>query len=230
MVKVLVVDDELRLRKIISDFLEIKGYKVVEACDGEDALDKFFKEKDFSVVILDVMMPKLSGFEVLKEIRRFSSVPVVMLTAKGEEEDELQGFNFGADDYISKPFRPKILVARIEALLKRNSSYSGEEIKEGEIEVSISARTVKVGGKSVDLSFKEFELLKFFIENKGIALSRDKILNNVWDFDYFGDERTVDTHVKKLRSKLFECSYYIKTVRGIGYKFSTDKENEYGCE
>ena len=225
MVKILVVDDEARLRKIIADFLEMKGYVVKEAENGEEALEKFFCEKDFSLVILDVMMPKLDGWEVLKEIRRFSDVPVIMLTARSEEEDELQGFSLGADDYISKPFRPKVLVARIDSLLKRNSLISDGDIKIGELEISTAAHTVKVCGKNAELSFKEFELLKFFVENKGLALTRDKILNNVWDFDYFGDERTVDTHVKKLRSKLADCSGYIKTVRGIGYKFTTEIED-----
>lgn len=224
MVKILVVDDEARLRKIISDFLKMKGYTVVEAEDGEAALEKFFGEKDISLIILDVMMPKLDGWEVLKEIRSYSDLPVIMLTARGEEDDELHGFSIGADDYISKPFRPKVLLARIDALLKRNSLISDGDFKVGEIEISTSAHTVKVCGKNIELSFKEFELLKFFIENKGLALTREKILNNVWDFDYYGDERTVDTHVKKLRSKLLECSYYIKTVRGVGYKFTTEQE------
>lgn len=223
MLKILVVDDEARLRKIISDFLSAKGYQVLEACDGEEAIDIFTDEKNIDLVILDVMMPKLDGWEVLKEIRRLSTIPVLMLTARGEESDELTGFKLGADEYVSKPFSPKVLVARIEALLKRNFTVESGERSFGEIIINEEAHTVKVGGKHVELSFKEFELLKFFAENQGIALSRDRILNNVWDFDYFGDERTVDTHVKKLRSKLGECGDYIKTVRGLGYKFETDK-------
>ncbi len=223
MLKILVVDDEERLRKIIGDFLAAKGYLVVEAADGEEAIDVFTSEKNVDLVTLDVMMPKLDGWEVLKEIRRLSSVPVLMLTARGEESDELTGFKLGADEYISKPFSPKVLVARIEALLKRNFTVQSGERTFGKLSINEEAHTVKVGSTSVDLSFKEFELLKFFAENEGIALSRDRILNNVWDFDYFGDERTVDTHVKKLRSKLGECCDYIKTIRGLGYKFEANE-------
>lgn len=226
MLKILVADDEERLRKIIKDFLCAKGYRVIEAADGEEALEIFTKEKNISLIILDVMMPKYDGWEVLKEIRRISSVPVLMLTARGAETDELCGFKLGADEYISKPFSPKVLVARIEALLKRNFTVKTKECSYGNITINEEAHTVKANGKLVELSFKEFELLKFFAENQGIALSREKILNNVWDFDYFGDERTVDTHVKKLRSKLGECGDYIKTIRGLGYKFEACSDNK----
>ena len=222
MIKVLIADDEFRLRKIVRDFLTAKKFEVIEAADGEEALDIFYETKDIDLVILDVMMPKADGWEVCRKIREESSVPIIMLTAKSEESDELHGFNIGADEYISKPFSPKILVARVEALLKRNQVITGSSRTVGEIEINKDAHTVKVKNKNVDLSFKEFELLNYFADNQGLALSRNKILNNVWDFDYFGDARTVDTHVKKLRSKLEECGDYIKTVRGIGYKFEVD--------
>jgi len=227
MLKILVVDDEERLRKIIGDFLLAKNYQVLEAKDGEEALDIFTAEKNIDLVILDVMMPKLDGWEVLKEIRRISTVPVLMLTARGEETDELTGFKLGADEYVTKPFSPKVLVARIEALIKRNCTVQAGERSFGNIIINEEAHTVKASENFVELSFKEFELLRFFAENQGIALSRDRILNNVWDFDYFGDERTVDTHVKKLRNKLGKCGDYIKTVRGLGYKFEpeTNKRN-----
>lgn len=223
MIKVLVADDEFRLRKIVRDFLTSKDFEVIEAADGEEALEIFWKEKDIDLVILDVMMPKLDGWETLKSIRQESSVPIIMLTAKSEEVDELHGFESGADEYITKPFSPKILVARVEALLKRNRVITGSSKIIGEIEINKDAHTVKVCGEDIVLSFKEFELLDYFASNQGLALSRNKILNNVWDFDYFGDARTVDTHVKKLRSKLLSCGDYIKTVRGIGYKFEVDR-------
>lgn len=223
-IKILICDDEIRIRKIIKDFLTAKGYTVFEAGDGEEAIEIFVAEKDISLIILDIMMPKMDGYETIKEIRKYSAVPVLMLTAKGEENDELKGFDCGADEYISKPFRPRVLVARTEALLKRSKSLVGTEISAGEIVINDAAHTVKAAGEEVELSFKEYELLKYFVENRGIALSRDKILNNVWDFDYFGDERTVDTHVKKLRSKLLTCGDYIKTVRGLGYKFDPEKD------
>ena len=225
MVKVLVADDEGRIRKIVKDFLVAKNYKVIEASDGEEAIDIFVAEKDIALVILDVMMPKADGWEVCRKIRNESKVPIIMLTAKSEESDELHGFDLGADEYITKPFSPKILVARVEALLKRNQIITGGTRSVGNIEINKEAHTVKVCGENVMLSFKEFELLNYFADNKGIALSRNKILNNVWDYDYFGDARTVDTHVKKLRSKLLSCGDYIKTIRGIGYKFEVD-ENE----
>ena len=222
MIKILVVDDESRIRKIVKDFLVAKNYEVIEACDGEEAIDIFVSDKDISLVILDVMMPKIDGWEVCRKIRKESAVPIIMLTAKSEESDELHGFDLGADEYITKPFSPKILVARVDALLKRNQIITGGTRVVGEIEINKEAHTVKVCGENVMLSFKEFELLNYFADNKGIALSRNKILNNVWDYDYFGDARTVDTHVKKLRSKLLSCGEYIKTVRGIGYKFEVD--------
>ena len=207
-IKVLMVDDEERMRKLVKDFLTIKGYRVLEAGDGEEAIDIFFKEKDISLVILDVMMPKMDGWEVCKTIRRYSQVPIIMLTARSEERDELLGFELGVDEYISKPFSPKILVARIEAILRRRNGVATHE--------------VTVDGKPVDLSNKEFELLTYFMENKGIALSREKILNNVWNYDYFGDARTIDTHVKKLRSKLGPKGDNIKTIWGMGYKLEVD--------
>ena len=223
MIKVLVADDEIRIRKIVHDFLIAKGYEVLEAANGEEAFDLFVEDKDISLIILDVMMPKMDGWEVCRKIRKESAVPIIMLTAKSEEDDELYGFDIGADEYITKPFSPKILVARVEALLKRNQSITGGSRQIGDIEINKGAHTVKVLGEDIFLSFKEFELLNYFIDNQGLALSRNQILNSVWNFDYFGDARTIDTHVKKLRSKLLYCGNYIKTVRGIGYKFEVEK-------
>lgn len=222
--KVLVVDDEERMRKLISDFLKIKGYETVEAGDGEEAIDVFFAEKEIALIILDVMMPKMDGWEVLKTVREHSKVPVIMLTARTEETDELKGFEYGADEYISKPFSPKILVARVEAILRRSGVNQDEVVRVGGIEVDKSAHSVKIDGKEIELSFKEYELLLYFIENKGIALSREKILNNVWNYDYFGDARTIDTHVKKLRAKMGTKGDYIKTVWGMGYKFEVEEK------
>lgn len=220
--KVLVVDDEPRMRKLVKDFLTVKGFQVVEAGDGEEAIDVFFEQKDIALILLDVMMPKMDGWEVCRTIRKYSQVPIIMLTARGEEQDELQGFSLGVDEYISKPFSPKILVARVEAILRRSSTLSQEVIDVGGIHIDKSAHQVMVDGKNVDLSYKEFELITYFAENQGIALSREKILNNVWNYDYFGDARTIDTHVKKLRSKLGEKGEYIKTIWGMGYKFEVD--------
>ena len=217
--KVLVVDDEVRMRKLINDFLSAKGFQVIEAADGEEAVDKFCSEKDIALILLDVMMPKMNGWEVLKTIRKISKVPIIMLTARGEEQDELQGFMLGVDEYISKPFSPKILTARVDAILRRTQSGASDVIKCGGIELDRAAHTVTAGGKTVDLSYKEFELLDYFMQNKGIALSRERILNNVWDYDYFGDARTIDTHVKKLRAKLGDAGEQIKTIWGMGYKF-----------
>ncbi len=222
--KVLVVDDEERMRKLISDFLKIKGYETVEAGDGEEAIDVFFADKEIALIILDVMMPKMDGWEVLKTVREHSKVPVIMLTARTEETDELKGFEYGADEYISKPFSPKILVARVEAILRRSGVSQDEVVRIGGIEVDKSAHSVKIDGKEIELSFKEYELLLYFIENKGIALSREKILNNVWNYDYFGDARTIDTHVKKLRAKMGTKGDYIKTVWGMGYKFEVEEK------
>ncbi|MCI6948999.1 MAG: response regulator transcription factor [Oribacterium sp.] len=222
--KVLVVDDEERMRKLISDFLKIKGYETVEAGDGEEAIDVFFADKEIALIILDVMMPKMDGWEVLKTVREHSKVPVIMLTARTEETDELKGFEYGADEYISKPFSPKILVARVEAILRRSGVNQDEVVRVGGIEVDKSAHSVKIDGKEIELSFKEYELLLYFIENKGIALSREKILNNVWNYDYFGDARTIDTHVKKLRAKMGTKGDYIKTVWGMGYKFEVEEK------
>ena len=222
--KVLVVDDEERMRKLISDFLKIKGYETVEAGDGEEAIDVFFADKEIALIILDVMMPKMDGWQVLKTVREHSKVPVIMLTARTEETDELKGFEYGADEYISKPFSPKILVARVEAILRRSGVNQDEVVRVGGIEVDKSAHSVKIDGKEIELSFKEYELLLYFIENKGIALSREKILNNVWNYDYFGDARTIDTHVKKLRAKMGTKGDYIKTVWGMGYKFEVEEK------
>ena len=217
--KILVVDDEARMRKLVKDFLANKGFYVEEAGDGEEAVDKFFAQKDIALVLLDVMMPKMDGWEVLKTIRKYSQVPVIMLTARSEERDELQGFSLGVDEYISKPFSPKILVARVEAILRRSNASGGDALSVGGILVDKAAHQVTIDGKEVELSFKEFELLSYFVENQGIALSREKILNNVWNYDYFGDARTIDTHVKKLRSKMGDKGDYIKTIWGMGYKF-----------
>ena len=221
--KIMVVDDESRMRKLVKDFLKKKDFEVIEAADGEEALDIFFKDKSISLIICDVMMPKINGFDVVKEIRQYSQVPIIMLTAKGEESDELNGFDLGVDEYISKPFSPKILVARVEAILRRSNNLEQEDVLTcGGIELNKTAHMVSVDGKNIELSFKEFELLTYFMENQGIALSREKILNHVWNYDYFGDARTIDTHVKKLRSKLGEKGEYIKTIWGMGYKFEVD--------
>ena len=222
--KILVVDDESRMRKLVNDFLSKKGYKVLEAGDGAEAVDIFFSEEnsDIALIILDVMMPKMDGWQVVREIRQFSKVPIIMLTARTEEHDELLGYDLGVDDYMSKPFSPKILVARVEAILRRTNSNTEEgTIEAGGIVMDKAAHSVTIDGKSIDLSFKEFELLTYFMENKGIALSREKILNNVWDYDYFGDARTIDTHVKKLRAKMGDKGDLIKTIWGMGYKFET---------
>lgn len=217
--KILVVDDESRMRKLVKDFLVKQNYEVMEAGDGSEALDIFFANQDIVLIILDVMMPKMDGWQVCREIRNYSKVPIIMLTARTDERDELQGFQLGVDEYIAKPFSPKILVARVEAILRRTNQIAENEVLEyGGIIIDKAAHVVTIDGKSIDLSFKEFELLTYFIENKGIALSREKILNSVWNYDYFGDARTIDTHVKKLRSKLGEKGDLIKTVWGMGYK------------
>ncbi len=221
--KILVVDDESRMRKLVKDFLARQGYTVLEAADGMEAMDYFYADKDIALIILDVMMPRMDGWQVCREIRMHSKVPIIMLTARSEERDELQGFDLGVDEYISKPFSPKILVARVEAILRRTQgSGNADEISAGGIVVDKAAHTVMSDGSPVDLSFKEFELLTYFMENQGIALSREKILNNVWNYDYFGDARTIDTHVKKLRSKLGDKGEYIKTIWGMGYKFEVE--------
>ena len=221
--KILVVDDEDRMRKLVRDFLVRKDFVVVEAEDGEEAIKIFFDDKNIKLIILDVMMPKMDGWEVLETVRKYSQVPVIMLTAKSDERDELKGFELGVDEYITKPFSPKILVARVEAILRRSIGEKNDTISAGGIVVNKAAHTVEVDGKPVELSFKEFELLTYFIENQGLALSRETILNNVWNYNYFGDARTIDTHVKKLRSKIGSKGDYIKTVWGMGYKFEADQ-------
>lgn len=221
--KVLMVDDESRMRKLVSDFLTRKGYQVIEAGDGEEAIDKFYEDKNISLVILDVMMPKMNGWDTCRQIRKNSNVPIIMLTAKSDEASELNGFDCGADEYISKPFSPKILTARVDALIRRSYSIdSSEMIDVGGIVINKAAHIVKINDEEIGLSFKEFELLTYFVDNKGIALSREKILNNVWNYDYFGDARTIDTHVKKLRKKLGDKGDYIKTIWGMGYKFEVE--------
>lgn len=221
--KILVVDDESRMRKLVKDFLTREGYIVLEAGDGMEAMDLFYKDKDISLIILDVMMPNMDGWQVCREVRENSKVPVIMLTARSEERDELQGFELGVDEYISKPFSPKILVARVGAILRRVQGAVVEDVIDaGGIVIDKAAHIVKIGDKTIDLSYKEFELLTYFVENQGIALSREKILNNVWNYDYFGDARTIDTHVKKLRSKLEDKGEYIKTIWGMGYKFEVE--------
>ena len=218
--KILVVDDESRMRKLVKDFLTKKNFQVLEAGNGEEAMDIFYEEKDIALIILDVMMPKMDGWEVCREIRKNSKVPIIMLTAKSDESDELMGFELGVDEYISKPFSPKILVARVEAILRRTNQLNMEgSLNVGGICLDKNAHTVTIDGKNIEMSFKEFELLTYFMENVGIALSREKILNHVWNYDYFGDARTIDTHVKKLRSKLGDKGEYIKTIWGMGYKF-----------
>ncbi len=223
-VKILVVDDESRMRKLVKDFLVREGYVVLEAGDGMEAMDLFYEDKEIALVILDVMMPKMDGWQVCREIRQHSSIPVIMLTARSEERDELQGFELGVDEYISKPFSPKILVARVEAILRRTlGTDKSELLYAGGIEIDKAAHQVTIDGQAIELSYKEFELLSYFVENQGIALSREKILNNVWNYDYFGDARTIDTHVKKLRSKLGDRGDYIKTIWGMGYKFEVEQ-------
>ena len=222
--KILVVDDESRMRKLVKDFLTKKNFQVLEAGNGEEARDIFYEEKDIALIILDVMMPKMDGWEVCREIRKNSKVPIIMLTARSDERDELLGFDLGVDEYISKPFSPKILVARVEAILRRTGQNNPEDvISAGGIVIDKAAHLATVDGKPMELSFKEFELLTYFLENQGIALSREKILNSVWNYDYFGDARTIDTHVKKLRSKMGDKGEYIKTVWGMGYKFEVDE-------
>ena len=222
--KILVVDDESRMRKLVKDFLTKKGFAVIEAGDGEEAVDKFFEVKDIALIILDVMMPKMDGWQVCREIRQYSKVPIIMLTAKSDEKDELQGFDLGVDEYITKPFSPKILAARVEAILRRSNVLAADDTMEaGGIELNKAAHEVLIDGKSIELSYKEFELLAYFMSNQGVALSRERILNNVWNYDYFGDARTIDTHVKKLRSKLGAKGEYIKTIWGMGYKFEVDQ-------
>ena len=222
--KILVVDDESRMRKLLKDFLVKSGYEVLEAEHGEQAVDLFMKVKDIALVILDIMMPKMDGWQVCREIRKESNVPIIMLTAKSSEADELKGFELGVDEYISKPFSPKILVARVEAVLRRSNAAAPDEvIRVGEITIDKSAHQVTVDGNVVELSYKEFELLTYFAENQGIALSREKILNNVWNYDYYGDSRTIDSHIKKIRHKLGKKGKYIETIRGIGYKFEIKK-------
>ena len=221
--KILVVDDESRMRKLVRDFLVKKDFEVLEAGDGAEAVDLFFDTKDVALVILDVMMPKMDGWQVCREIRAYSKVPIIMLTAKSDERDELLGFELGVDEYISKPFSPKILVARVEAILRRASGLAADDVlRAGGIEINKAAHEVTIDGRAIDLSYKEFELLTYFMENQGIALSREKILNSVWNYDYFGDARTIDTHVKKLRSKLGDKGDYIKTIWGMGYKFEVE--------
>lgn len=219
---ILVVDDESRMRKLVKDFLSKKNFHVIEAANGEEAVDLFFEHKEIDLIILDVMMPKMDGWQVCKEIRQYSKVPIIMLTAKSDEKDELLGFDLGVDEYISKPFSPKILMARVEAILRRSNLINDEVIEAGGIVLDKAAHSVLIDQKPVELSYKEFELLTYFITNKGVALSRERILNNVWNYDYFGDARTIDTHVKKLRSKMGPKGEYIKTVWGMGYKFEVE--------
>ncbi|MCR5293190.1 MAG: response regulator transcription factor [Eubacterium sp.] len=224
--KIMIVDDEPRIRKLLKDYLAKKEYVVIEASDGEDAVDKFYSINDISLIIMDVMMPKMDGYEASTEIRKISEVPIIMLTAKSDEKDELKGFEIGVDEYITKPFSPKILVARVEAVLRRTTSKDKEEnVEAGGIFIDKSAHRVTVDGEFVELSFKEFELLSYFIDNQGVALSREKILNNVWNYDYYGDARTIDTHVKKLRAKLGDKGKYIKTIWALGYKFEVVDED-----
>ena len=224
-IRILVVDDESRMRKLVRDFLEKQGYQVAEAADGEEAVDLFFRDRNISLVILDVMMPRMDGWQVLREIRQYSKVPVIMLTARGDERDELLGFKLGVDEYISKPFSPRILVARVDAVLRRSGAGEADQVLESAgIRIDKSAHQVTVDGQPIELSFKEFELLTYFVENRGIALSREKILNAVWNYDYYGDARTIDTHVKKLRSKMGGKGSYIKTIWGMGYKFDPTGE------
>ena len=218
-VKIMVVDDELRMRKLVRDYLVKNDYVVIEAADGEEAYNTFVNTKDISLIVMDIMMPKMDGYETCTEIRKISDVPIILLTAKSDEKDELRGYELGIDEYITKPFSPKILVARIEAILRRTGSEDNSILEAGGIYVDKSAHKVKIDGEDIELSFKEFELLEYFMTNQGVALSREKILNNVWNYDYFGDAKTIDTHVKKLRAKLGDKGKYIKTIWALGYKF-----------
>lgn len=220
-VKILVVDDESRMRKLVKDFLVREGYEVLEAIDGEQAIDLFYEDKDIALIILDIMMPKMDGWQVCREVRKLSKIPIILLTAKSDERDELQGFELGVDEYISKPFSPKILVARVEVILRRSGIAGNDTIEVEGIKIFKDSHKVTVDGEEISLSVKEFELLLYFMNNKGIALSREKILNHVWNYDYFGDARTIDTHVKKLRAKMGEKGNYIKTIWGMGYKFES---------
>ena len=222
-IKILVVDDESRMRKLVRDFLEREGFEVLEAGDGMEAMEIFYEEKEIALIILDVMMPKMDGWQVCREVRQSSKVPIIMLTARSEERDELQGFDLGIDEYISKPFSPKILVARVEAILRRTVQTEGEQIEAGGIVMDVGGHHVSIDGKSINLSYKEFELLQYFMSNQGRALTRESILNQVWNYDYFGDARTIDTHVKKLRNKLGEKGSYIHTIWGMGYKFEVEE-------
>ena len=223
-ISILIVDDESRMRKLLKDFLTAKGYQILEAEEGEKAIEVYEENRNkVKLILLDVMMPKLDGWSVLRKIRQESNLPVIMLTARGEEQDELFGFELGVDEYISKPFSPKILVARVEAILKRTYGDT-KQIKDYDgITIDQEGRTVKVDGKTIDLSLREYELLKYLLDNENIALSRDKILNNVWNYDYYGDSRTIDSHIKKIRHKLGKKGRYIETIRGIGYKFEIKK-------
>jgi len=221
--KILVVDDEARMRKLVHDYLNLAGFNVLEAADGEEAVKIFFEDNNIALLILDIMMPKMDGWEVCREIRQFSKVPIILLTARSDEQDELLGFQLGVDEYIAKPFSPKILVARVEAILRRTNQLSKEEIIEcGAIRMDKKAHQFYVDGEPIDLSFKEYELLAYFMENQGMALSRETILNHVWNYDYYGEPRTIDTHVKKLRSKLGKAGDQIVTIRGMGYKFGSE--------
>lgn len=219
-ITILVVDDESRMRKLIKDFLAQKGYSILEAGDGEEALHVYEENKNhINLILLDVMMPKLDGWSVLRQIRQTSRIPIIMLTARGEEQDELFGFELGVDEYISKPFSPKVLIARVKAIINRTTEKQKEKKDYDGIEIDVDGRTVSVDGKSIELSLREYELLKYLLDNENVALSRDKILNNVWNYDYYGDSRTIDSHIKKIRHKLGKKGKYIKTIRGVGYKF-----------
>ena len=219
-VTILVVDDEFRMRKLVKDFLQKEDYNVIEAADGEEAIKLFEENKEkINLILLDVMMPKLDGWSALRQIRQESKVPIIMLTARGEEQDELFGFELGVDEYVTKPFSPKILIARIKAIINRTDNKEKENRNYGGIEINTEGRTVTVDGKLIELSLREYELLKYLLDNENVALSRDKILNNVWNYDYYGDSRTIDSHIKKIRHKLGKKGKYIKTIRGVGYKF-----------
>ena len=222
--KILVVDDEERMRGLIRDFLQREKYTVIEAGNGEEALQKFFDTKDIALVLLDVMMPKLDGWQVLTEIRRYSQVPVIMLTALGEDRDEIKGFELGVDEYVTKPFSPRVLMARIAAILRKQEGEANAPLALEGLKLDRVARQLTVDGEPVELSLKEYELMQYFLENVGVALSREAILNHVWNYNYYGDARTIDTHVKKLRSKLGAYGDNIKTIWGVGYKLEADKK------
>lgn len=221
---ILVVDDEKLIRDVIKEYLENEGYEVLEASNGKDAIEISRNYKNIDLIIMDIMMPKLDGFSAIKEIKTFSDVPVIMLSARGEEYDKLSGFDLGIDDYVTKPFSPKELIARVKAVLKRNGNDEKEEYKYKDLEINYKSHTVQLDHKELELTPKEYDLLTYFTKNENVALSREQLLSKIWGYDFFGDDRTIDTHIKMLRNKLGKYRDLIKTVRSVGYKFEIKKD------